>query len=426
MEEMYEVLKFIEHGTQCRQSMDCERGELLIFCLRDNPRQKKEILFDWFRQISISLDQFHRCRKGQRYRYLNPYSIVVSEDGKVYLLNLEAPENEPVIKKMQNKAVRKHFVKRGGRTEKEAEGDMDLFGYGRTIQFVLAYTEAVPCLTRREEKKMARVIERCTELQKKGYGDIRQVTGDIPSPAKRQPFSGMSGWKKAAVMAAGCLGVLAVPAVILSGSNGDAGSRTAGEFHSEEGHAAGAEGEGTGGAETESHTAVFPGHEEDPITDGEMTDEEYITAAGRILKTYLLQNTVEGNEQTLLLGKELELEVVRSLAAAYERQEMTEEAILAYGRLLEIEEGTGRIEEAAEKKMKLEAGQGQYARAVLTGEKALQKAENSESILDLTEEYRQELEGEPGRQRTGSEENAFEQPAGESEAGEEEKDGRTE
>ena len=69
---------------------------------------------------------------------------------------------------MQNKAVRKHFVKRGGRTEKEAEGDMDLFGYGRTIQFVLAYTEAVPCLTRREEKKMARVIERCTELQKKG------------------------------------------------------------------------------------------------------------------------------------------------------------------------------------------------------------------------------------------------------------------
>ena len=49
----------------------------------------------------------------------------------------------------------------------------------------------------------------------------------------------------------------------------------------------------------------------------------------------------------------------RSLAAAYERQEMTEEAILAYGRLLEIEEGTGRIEEAAEKKMKLEAGQGQ-------------------------------------------------------------------
>lgn len=76
--------------------------------------------------------------------------------------------------------------------------------------------------------------------------------------------------------------------------------------------------------------------------------------------------------------------------------------------------------------MKLEAGQGQYARAVLTGEKALQKAENSESILDLTEKYRQELEGEPGRQRTGSEENVFEQPAGESEAGEEEKDGRTE
>ena len=26
MEEMYEVLRFIEHGTQCRQSMDCVEG----------------------------------------------------------------------------------------------------------------------------------------------------------------------------------------------------------------------------------------------------------------------------------------------------------------------------------------------------------------------------------------------------------------
>ncbi len=424
MEEMYEVLKFIEHGAQCRQSMDCERGDLLIFYLRDNPQQKKEVLFDWFRQISISLDQFHRCRKGQRYRYLNPYSIVVGEDGKVYLLDLEAPENETVIKKMQNRAVRKHFVKRAGRTESGTEGDVDLFGYGRTIQFVLAYTEAVPGLSRREEKRMVRVIERCTEFCRKRYSDIRQVTGDIPVTGKCRPFPRLPGWKKKVILTAGCLGVLAALTAVLPEI---AGSKAAEKMHSAEEYVTEEENPGNKTAEAERQISAFSEYNENLISDERITDEEYIAAAGRILKTYLLQNTVEGNEQTLLLGRELELDVVRSLAAAYERQEMTEEAILAYGRLLEIEEGTGRIEEAAEKKMKLEAGQGQYAQAVLTGENALKKAENSESLFNLTEKYRQELEGENAGNRNKQSEGPASETAGrEQESEEEESNGKNE
>ena len=107
-----------------------------------------------------------------------------------------------------------------------------------------------------------------------------------------------------------------------------------------------------------------------------------------MLQSYLLENTAGGNEQVLLLGRELERNAVRSLAAAYERQEMTEEAVQAYGRLLEIEEGIDRIEAAAEKKMRLEAGQGQYAQAVLTGEEALLKVQESKKIRQLTEECR--------------------------------------
>ena len=113
-----------------------------------------------------------------------------------------------------------------------------------------------------------------------------------------------------------------------------------------------------------------------------------------MLRSYLLENTEEGNARVVLMGSSLERDILRSLASAYERQEMTEEAILAYGRLVEIEEGTDRIEAAAEKKMSLEAGQGQYAQAVLTGEEALLRAEHSEKIRDLTEEYRLKQNGE--------------------------------
>ena len=167
---MYEVLKFIEHGAQCRQSMDCEKGDLLIYYLRENRQMEKETLFEWFRQIGISADQFHRCRGGRRYRYLNPCSIVVAEDGRVYLLDLEAPENESVMKKMQQRAIRKHFVKTASGEENGLAGDPDLFGYGRTMQFVLAYTAVVPQLTRREEKKLERIIERCTEFTRNRTG----------------------------------------------------------------------------------------------------------------------------------------------------------------------------------------------------------------------------------------------------------------
>ena len=113
--------------------------------------------------------------------------------------------------------------------------------------------------------------------------------------------------------------------------------------------------------------------------------------------------------------------MVRSLASVYEREEMTEEAIMAYGRLLEIEEGTGQIEDAAEKKMKLEAEQGQYAKAVLTGEEALVRAEDSEKIQELTEIYRRKLDGNNQKEK---EEEAAVPPAGGENTDVPENDGR--
>ena len=391
MEEMYEVLKFIEHGAQCRQSMDCEKGDLLIYYLQENRQLEKETLFEWFRQIGISADQFHRCRGGRKYRYLNPYSIVVAEDGRVYLLDLEAPENESVMKKMQQRTVRKHFVKTASGEEHGLAGDPDLFGYGRTMQFVLAYTSVVPQLTGREEKRLEKIIERCTEFPRNRYSEIRQAAADIPCASRNPGSRGVSGRKAAFAIAGG----FAVAALFLwqTGDRGGSEGKRREEINTS------AEKTDVSGKEdpTENDSAGFSWEEEPQFykgTAGKLSEEEYISGAGEMLKSYLLQNTEEGNAQVVLLGSSLERDTLRSLAAAYERQEMTEEAILAYGRLMEIEEGADRIEEAAEKKMSLEAGQGQYAQAVLTGEEALLRAEHSEKIRNLTEEYRRKQNGE--------------------------------
>ena len=97
MEEMYEVLKFIEHGTTCRRSLDCVQGVSLIRRMKTHPGMDRRGLLVWFREIARCVDQYHRSGSGQDYRYLNPYSIIVTEEDGLRLLDLEAPDNASML-----------------------------------------------------------------------------------------------------------------------------------------------------------------------------------------------------------------------------------------------------------------------------------------------------------------------------------------
>ncbi len=134
MEKMYEVLRFVEKGTECQPSIDCLQGELLIYYLRDNTQLDKAVLFEWFRQIAGEIRKYQQSRRGQNYRCLTPYSIVVTEEGELLLLNPDAQENEFVMKKMQQKAVRSHFIRPTASGSKK-NCSVDLFGYGKILQF---------------------------------------------------------------------------------------------------------------------------------------------------------------------------------------------------------------------------------------------------------------------------------------------------
>ena len=125
-----------------------------------------------------------------------------------------------------------------------------------------------------------------------------------------------------------------------------------------------------------------------------VTAEEHVSAVSEELEEKLLENTAEGNAEVLSIGEELERNTLRALAAAYEREEMTEEAVSAYGRLIEIEERQELIESACIRKMNLEAGQRRYAAALLTGEKALEKLGGSDPVKEAMEGYRAEMEKE--------------------------------
>ena len=186
MEEMYEVMKFVEHGEHCRQSMDCVRGTTLLACLKEEPRVGKATLFRWFRELAVSVDQFHRCRNGQDYRYLNPCSIIVTEEGGLMLLDMEAPDNSAAARQMQTGAVREHFVKPVYRMGVTRNHEADLYAYGKTLQFMLACTDVSPSLSRWEELRLERLIARCTGEKKPRFEDMRQVVRALPAPAENR------------------------------------------------------------------------------------------------------------------------------------------------------------------------------------------------------------------------------------------------
>ena len=179
--QSYEIMRFVEHGGKCRTIMDCASGRLLIQRLGDQRGITKEQVFKWFRGITGELEKYHRCREGQLYRYLNPYSILVTDEEEIVLLDLSTASNGFVMEKMQQPQMRKHFIRITVQSKDDSGLAVDLYSLGMTIQFILAYTEAYISLTRREEYLLSRVIEKCLgENPKKRYENLRQVQRELP------------------------------------------------------------------------------------------------------------------------------------------------------------------------------------------------------------------------------------------------------
>lgn len=421
-EQTYEVFRFIDYGAQCRQSLDCVEGSLLIYYLKEYPRVEKRCLFDWFGQLCHLLEQYQRCKRGQPYRYLNPYSILVDGKARLLLLDLESPENEEAVKCMQLRSVSSRFVKPVLERRGSIPVSADIYCLGRTMQFILAYTQATPSLTRREERTLERVIEKCTGEAGKNFETFQQVQKSLPvyktreaDGRKQRSKTTLLPGKKAGVTVVGItalvLCALAVSVFVLTDQS-EVYGEAKGYGDTTEDSPAGQ----TVHSGTDSAVSPDTGKTADEPTDDEKSSEEKnsegetaegqteetgldMTEAERLtesLREGLLLNTSSGNQEVIVRGKEMEAEILRCLSAAYEREEMDTEAAYAYGRLCEIEEQPERIEMAGIKKMKLEAGQGLYAQAVLTGEALLQKIGKSEEVEGLVEEYRAAQEKESG------------------------------
>ena len=80
--ESYDVLRLIEHGQICYISSENVQGRTLARYLKYHPVMEKKEMFLLLKAIAEQLELIHRCRGNPCYQYVNPYSIILAEDGR--------------------------------------------------------------------------------------------------------------------------------------------------------------------------------------------------------------------------------------------------------------------------------------------------------------------------------------------------------
>ena len=178
----YDVLRIVVHSNRCYMSTDYIVGKQLIVWLKYHSRIEKECLFGWIHELIENLEHFHQCRGNPCYQYVNPYSIIVGEDSKLYLLDLGSKAQDELLHLMQRRYVRENFLSADNQYYQKVSVQEDIYGFGKTVQYLLSTTDVEPPLRKIEELRLKNMISRCINRNsKKCYQTIQEVSEHSPN-----------------------------------------------------------------------------------------------------------------------------------------------------------------------------------------------------------------------------------------------------
>lgn len=178
----FEVLRLIEHNQKCYISSDYVEGKPLIQWLKYHPNLTKKQFILWIQSLVSQLECIHKCRGNPCYQYVNPYSIIVTEDLTLHFLDMSVESNEKMLVQMNRRSVRESFLPPDVNYYQTASIELDIYGLGRTIQYLLSVTDPIPELTRRETVKFQKIISRCLNGQsKRAFHKVSEIQKEIPN-----------------------------------------------------------------------------------------------------------------------------------------------------------------------------------------------------------------------------------------------------
>ena len=173
--ESYDVLRLIEHGQICYISSENVQGRTLARYLKYHPVMEKKKMFLLLKAIAEQLELIHRCRGNPCYQYVNPYSIILAEDGRVYFLDMKAETNRKQVVFMQRRDMREYFLPPEENYYQNASKELDIYGLGKTFQYILASSETEPHLNRWEEHRLQSIISKTMGTKGSYYQSVSEI-----------------------------------------------------------------------------------------------------------------------------------------------------------------------------------------------------------------------------------------------------------
>ena len=190
--ENYDVLRLIEHGQMCYISSENVQGKNIARHLKYHPVMEKRDLFLLLKEIAEQLSLIHRCRGNPCYQYVNPYSIIMAEDGRIYFLDMQAESNREQVVFMQRRDIREYFLPPEENYYQHASKELDIYGLGKTFQYILASVEAEPRLSGREENRLQRMISKTMGTKGSHYQSVSELQKYIPREKEKKKKEGMN------------------------------------------------------------------------------------------------------------------------------------------------------------------------------------------------------------------------------------------
>lgn len=180
----YAIIRFFEQGDQCHKVDDVAEGKNLLQFIKDEEKIDKKEMYLWFSSLANQLMLYHKSLR-QAYGHVNPYTVIVKPERQIALLDIEAKENEELVKRMQKKNFRTLFVKDSVWSSHPSELEEDVFGFGKLLLFVMEKGKFVIDFTKLEQIKIKRIVEKCTKKDVEAGITLKKVQKELNAMQKR-------------------------------------------------------------------------------------------------------------------------------------------------------------------------------------------------------------------------------------------------
>ena len=174
----YAIVRFLEQGSLCYKIDDVTEGRNLLQYIKAEERIEKKKLFVWFISLAEQLELYHRNMK-QGYGHVNPYAVIINEEGKSVLLDIEAKENNELLKRMQKKNFRSLFVKKDNDFGEQVKPEDDVFGFGKLLLFMMEKGKVETEFTGLEKIRLKKIIEKCTSVEGDAEKTFKNVQKEL-------------------------------------------------------------------------------------------------------------------------------------------------------------------------------------------------------------------------------------------------------